>query len=139
MPTIAVDYMFMNASQRAGGESAMPILVAHDKHHDECGMLFACVVPQKGVIQYAVKSLSNFVALLGYNQFVFRSDGELAIVALKQVVRAERPERIVLEESLVRESKSNSHPKAPFFAPTLILGRLHRPQFCCRFFHACGW
>ena len=38
---------------------------------------------------------------------ILKSDGEPSIVALKEAVKAERPERIVLEESPVSESKSN--------------------------------
>ena len=36
-----------------------------------------------------------------------KSDGEPAIVALTEVVKLERHERIVLESSPVKESKSN--------------------------------
>ena len=70
-------------------------------------MTFAFVVPQKGIHPYAVKSLSNAIALLGHSEFVLRSDGEPSIVALKQAVKLERHERIVSEESPVKESKSN--------------------------------
>ena len=73
MPTVAIDYMFMTESQNMGDESGMPILVARDLHHDECGtgMSLACVVPNKGVNPYVVKLLSNFIALLGHGQFEF--------------------------------------------------------------------
>ena len=88
----------------------MPIMVARDINHESVGtgMLFARVVPSKGVQPYAVKSLSADIAPLGYSEFVFKSDNEPSIVALKDAVKLERPERIVMEASPVHESKSNS-------------------------------
>ena len=41
------------------------------------------------------------------SEFVFKSDNEPSIVALKEAVKSERAERIVLEASPVYESKSN--------------------------------
>ena len=86
----------------------MPILVARDVCHENVGtgMIFARVVPSKGVNAYAVRSPASFVASLGHSQLVLKSDGEPAIVALKSAVKAGRPERIVLE-SPHGESQSN--------------------------------
>ena len=64
-------------------------------------------MPSKGVQAYAVKSLAADVASLGYNEFVFKSDNEPSIVALKEAVKMERSECIVMEASPVYESKSN--------------------------------
>ena len=59
IPTVALDYMFMHESQNEHEEKGMPIIVAKDlldnKHGT--GMIFARVVPQKGVNAYAVKTL----------------------------------------------------------------------------------
>ena len=90
-------------------EKGMPTLVARDINHGNIGtgMLFARLVPAKGVNPYAVKSLAKDIAALGYTELVLKSDGEPAISALKQAVRMERHERIVFESSLVKESKSN--------------------------------
>merc|ERR1711873_97560 len=87
----------------------MPIMVARDMNHGNVGtgMLFARVVPAKGVQPYAVKSLSADIASLGYSEFVFKSDNEPSVVALKEVVKLERHERIVMEAAPVHESKSN--------------------------------
>ena len=41
------------------------------------------------------------------SELVLKSDGEPAMIALKQRVKQERPERIVLEESPVKESQAN--------------------------------
>merc|ERR1712240_75927 len=67
----------------------------------------ASVLVQKGVCPQAVKKLSSEVGKLGHSEIVLKSDGEPSIVALKQRVKQERPERIVLEESPVKESQAN--------------------------------
>ena len=109
LPTIALDYMFMHSAQSEGEERGMPDLVARDICHENVGtgMLFARVVPSKGANAYAIKSLASFVASLGHSAFVLKSDSEPAILALKSAVKAERAERIVLEESPHSESQSN--------------------------------
>ena len=109
MPTVSVDYMYMHESQERHEEKGMPTLVARDVNQGSVGtgMLFARLVPTKGVNPYAVKSLAKDIAALGYTELVLKSDGEPAISALKQAVRMERHERIVIESSPVKESKSN--------------------------------
>ena len=54
------------------------------------GMIFARVVPSKGVQSYAVKSLAADVASLGYKEFVFKRGNEPSILALKEAVKLER-------------------------------------------------
>ena len=128
VPTVAIDYMFMHESQDIREEKGMPILVARDliDGGHGTGMIFARVVPNKGVQPYAVKNLAADIALLGHPEIVLKSDGEPSIVALKEAVKMERPERIaieslpadesaklemparmVLESSPVKESRSN--------------------------------
>ena len=109
VPTIALDYTFMYDTQNEGEEKGMPILVMKDIKQDETGpgMLFAQVVPAKGVQPYAVKALAGVVAQLGHQEVILKSDGEPAIVALKEAAKRERMERIVLETSPVKDSKSN--------------------------------
>ena len=60
-------------------------------------MMSASVLVQKGNCSQAVKRLSREIGKLGHSELVLTSDGEPAIVALKQRVKLERPERIVLE------------------------------------------
>ena len=109
IPTVAIDYMFMTDTQREDEEVGMPILVSKDLIHKSCGtgMISARVVPQKGLHAYAVKQLSQDLENLGHSSLIFKSDGEPSIVALKTAVKNERSERIVLETSPVKESKSN--------------------------------
>ena len=109
IPTVAMDYTFMFDTQNENEEKGMPILVMKDIKQDEVGtgMLFAQVVPAKGVQPYAVKTLAGVVAQLGHQEVILKSDGEASIVALKEAAKRERMERIVLENSPVKESKSN--------------------------------
>ena len=108
IPTISLDYMFMHESQMAEEERGMPILVTKDAASKKgTGMVSARVLPAKGVNRYAVSNLASEIAKLGHNEMVLKSDGEPAIIALKQAVKMERSERIVLEESPVKESRSN--------------------------------
>ena len=83
----------------------MPIMVTKDLINcgTGTGMMSASVLVQKGVCPQAVRRLSSEVGKLGHPEIVLKSDGEPAIVALKQRVKQERPERIVLEESPVKE------------------------------------
>ena len=83
----------------------MPILVGRDiaDETEGTGMIFARVVPRKGVHPYAVKCLASDIARLGHQRLVLKSDDEPSIVALKEAARCERPERIVMEESSVHD------------------------------------
>ena len=82
----------------------MPILVMRDIQSGDCGtgMMFARVVPQKGVNPYAVKNVAADIGLLGYPEIIFKSDNEPSIVALKDAVKMERHERIVMENPPVK-------------------------------------
>ena len=85
VPTIAADYMYMHESQGESEERGMPIFVARDLLDSTrgTGMIFARVVPQKGVHPYAVRRFAADIALLGHPELVLKSDGEPSIVALR--------------------------------------------------------
>ena len=51
--------------------------------------------------------MASDLGVLGYKRLVLKSDGEPAVQALKEAVKAERHEEIVLESSPVGESQSN--------------------------------
>ena len=61
---------------------------------------------------FVVKTLAGIVAQLGHQEIVMKSDGEPAIVALKEAAKRERGERIVIESSPVKESRSNGAAEA---------------------------
>ena len=110
VPCVVLDYMSMKGGKEEDSDDrGMPILVAKDMLNTpmSTGMVFARVVPHKGRCPYAIKSLAADVGALGYSQLVLKSDGEPAVQALKEAVKAERPEKIVLESSPVGESQSN--------------------------------
>ena len=79
----------------------------HDSQTCGTGMVFARVVPQKGAHAYAVKRFASGVGMLAHPELILKSDGEPAIIALKQAVQRERHERIIMEESPVHDSKAN--------------------------------
>ena len=109
IPTVAVDYMFVNEKNEQEESGGMPTLVIKDVLSPGCGtgMVFAHVVPKKGIQPHAIRKFCQDVGLLGHAELVLKSDGEPAIVALKEAVKRERHERIVLESSPVKESQSN--------------------------------
>ena len=109
IPTVALDYMFMHSNQGEQEERGMPIMVTKDLLNcgKGTGMISASVLIQKGVCGQAIRKLSSEIGKLGHPEIVLKSDGEPAIVALKQRVKQERSERIVLEESPVKDSQAN--------------------------------
>ena len=94
----------MGDDQKKDEETGMPILVLKDR---KLGKIIARVLPQKGVTNYTVKRLGSDLQLLGHKRMILKSDNENAIVALKQAVKNERPEDIVLEESPTYDSRGN--------------------------------
>ena len=90
VPVLALDYTYMKERQAEGEECGMPILVGCDASaaRGGTGHIFARVVPAKGVQEYAVQALSAEVALLGHKELILKSDGEPAIQALKEAVKA---------------------------------------------------
>ena len=99
VPTISIDYAFMNA--KTAVEAKQPIIVLKDR---KSGTIKAHVVEEKGVNAYAIKRIGQDIGLLGYNRIILKSDNEPAIMALKAAIKAERPEEIIMEESPVGES-----------------------------------
>ena len=86
VPRVSIDYMFMHDKQVPGEEKGAPILVIKDS---KTKVTWARAVPQKGVCPYAVKRLVKDLRLLGHKTAIFKSDGEPAIVALKEAVMRE--------------------------------------------------
>jgi len=80
LPTVSIDYMFMADKQNKGEEKGMPILVMKDR---ATGLVWARVVPAKGVCPYAVKKLARQIDLMGHKKIVFKSDGEAAIKSVE--------------------------------------------------------
>ena len=77
MPTVSIDCFFMGP---AGQEDAQGVLAG--KSH-ESRTTFAHVVERKGPVDSTVRRLVADLDWLGLRRLVFKSDQELAILALK--------------------------------------------------------
>ena len=75
-------------------DKGMPMLVLKDSRTK---VTLARVVPKKGRDQYAIERLQKDIANLGYKKMILKSDNEPAIVALKEAVKREREQDIILE------------------------------------------
>ena len=118
-PVVIMDYGFMTEEDKAEEES-MPMLVIHDR---DTKMKFAHIVPNKGVHPYAVARVAKDLELLGHTEIILKSDGEPAMISLKQAVKNEiagitvteecepevgnKIEKVIPEESPVGDSQSN--------------------------------
>ena len=102
VPTVAMDYTFMARSEEE--DRVKPILVVKDEKTQAVAATF---VDAKGATPYAVKFTSNFLKHLGYRKVVMKSDGEHAIVALKESVAKEAGVEYVPEESPVGDHQAN--------------------------------
>ena len=101
--TIVMDFFYMGEE-----EGAKPNLVAQDRR---TGMMFATALKSKGnaLDLTARKLLTKFIELLGYKEVVLKSDGEHALVRLKQAAGKEAKclVRAVCEESPAGDSRAN--------------------------------
>ena len=108
VPIVSLDYAFMykrTAKEIAEGtERGMPTLVIKDR---QSKTIKSRVVPAKSVDPYAIKVVKDTIDQLGYKKLILKSDGEPAILALKEKVKAEREEDIILENSPAHDSQSN--------------------------------
>ena len=109
VPVIAMDYMGLKKREPEEGENPI-IVLAERKHKNK----FAHVIKCKGAEDhYAVEQVASDIISLGYSHFVFKSDQEPAIVALKAAVirrlTAIKGEgmQIIPEVSPVGESQSD--------------------------------
>ena len=103
VPVVSVDYMYMETGEDREAKG-MPIMVVKDR---ESRWVAARVVPKKGRDPHAVRELGRIIGYLGYKRVILKSDQEPAIKDMKEAVRAERAEDIMLEESPAYDSKSN--------------------------------
>ena len=106
IPVVHIDYMFLSSKKEEGEERGMPTLAIKD---GETGMMFARVVPNKGVDEYAVKRLRRDLNMLGHRRIVLRSDEESNIVALGTAVKREAEIDIVSEQTAVGDHQANGN------------------------------
>ena len=103
LPHVVIDYCFMG---KEGEETTMPKLAVKDT---STRRLFSIPVPCKGVShEYPIRQLNNCLCLLGHSKIVLKSDGEPAIVALAEAVKAKAKQiDIKPEHSITGDSASN--------------------------------
>jgi hypothetical protein len=109
IPVISMDYMGMVDKEPDADEN--PTIVLTDR---KSKAKMAHVLPKKGVDAYAVRRIvSDITEMLGYSEFVLKSDQEPAILALKNMIKQQVEQgdrsvkKVVIEESPVGESQSN--------------------------------
>ena len=75
----AENYWFLSMGPEGDQEGFLPILAIRDKTDR---FVFARMVPQKDVDEWAVRQITNHVLSLGYPSVRLSSDGGLAVQAL---------------------------------------------------------
>ena len=89
-PIVMMDYTFVT-------DPPFEALTVLDVYDQELGMVLALVVDEKGPIDYAIRSVIEYLRHWGRNDIVLRVDGEPAIKALAEAIRLGRSESTVLE------------------------------------------
>ena len=106
MPTVSIDYMFLGTETGEPDERAAPIVAAvvHGLK-----LKASKVAPRKGAVQQTAERLVLDIKAWGLKRFVFKSDQEPCIKALKtKVVEFLGTEfEVVPEASVVDEHVSN--------------------------------
>ena len=101
IPVVSIDYAYMESQSEDKG---MPMVITKDR---STKAVYADVVQEKGVNQYAVRRVSKNLQLIGHDKIILKTDNERSILALKEAVIREKPVTIIPEESPVKESQSN--------------------------------
>ena len=68
--------------------------------------VFANVVSQKGVHDFVTKQILEDIDTTGFTDIIFKTDNELAIVAVRNEVKQNRSHRTVPENSIRGQSRS---------------------------------
>ena len=104
-----IDYAFFveeskNKRDDDDEDNGMPIIVGKESMH---GIMTSDVVPVKGTDPYTIKRTGKNIDLTGMKKLIFKSDSDHSIVALKQRIKAEASQEIILEEAPVGDHKAN--------------------------------
>ena len=81
-----------------------PILVMHCS---ESKLIWSKVVLMKGVEPYSVKVACDMISFSGHRKVILKSDGESAITALKDAVKASCDVSMSVEVSPMGDSQAN--------------------------------
>ena len=103
LPTLSMDYCYLNSGD--GGEDTLPCLVV--KCH-RTKRFWASALPAKGADSFGVAWLGSVVDDAGFTKMILKSDGEPALVALKQKVKESKSHlELHLMETPVEDHKAN--------------------------------
>ena len=104
IPCISLDYCFMGNRETLPKDN--PVLVVYDNRSKSLG---AWQVYRTGAVQWVGLEVCKFIDALGYKhcRVVLKSDGEVSITALKDLISTLRAGPTVTVESPARESKCN--------------------------------
>ena len=104
-PLVAVDYCFLSSSEGNANES--PVVVVKSKPDMA---VFARLVPSKGCVhEYSAQALADVFRVLGYREFILKTDGEPSLVAVARAAVDLLPVEVKVnfEHSPVEESEAN--------------------------------
>ena len=102
LPEVVFDYGFLGGKD---DEETLAVQVARDRRTQ---MIFANVVPRKGMIQeHGAKSMVEDLAKLGYAEIILKCDGEPALKNVQAEVQRRRTAQTILENSVPGDSKTN--------------------------------
>ena len=97
-----MDYFYFVKAE-SEEERGPPSIAIND---DKTGMLKSAVLKQKGIEEWSLKVVKEFVEALGYKKIVMKTDNENAIMALKGEVKHRSHVEIIPEQSAAYDSKA---------------------------------
>lgn len=96
-PLVAVDYCFLSSSE--GNANERPVVVVKSKPDMA---VFARLVPSKGCVhEYSAQALADVFRVLGYREFILKTDGEPSLVAVARAALTCSLSRLRLTSSTV--------------------------------------
>ena len=101
LPEVVFDHCFLGAE---GEEETVAIQVAKDRR---TRMIFAHMVPKKGIThEFGADAMIEDLVKLGYEEMIFRCDGEPALKVVQEV-KVRRNYQTIMENSPVGDSRAN--------------------------------
>ena len=106
VPIISMDYMWLKGKKEEGESvnNGNPILVMHCRGTK---LTWSRVLIKKGLDPYSVKVACDMIGFTGHKRIILKSDGEPAITALANAIKASSDLEMGVEVSPVGDSKAN--------------------------------
>ena len=102
LPEVVFDCCFLGAE---GEEDTVAIQVAKDRR---TRMIFAHMLPKKGIThEFGAGAVIEDLEKLGYKEVILRCDGEPALKAVQEEVKARRNHQKIMDNSPVGDSRAN--------------------------------